>query len=340
MARLSNQLRFPPSGVGAVIAGSCSVSCVSSSVLALLATALLGSAPQAAPAAPSAAPVRVASVVPRDLVLAAGAADGLDALMLGAMPDPPTVVVRQTRYYGSVTVDHRAHLARKASCKTCHGSGPITKLTFTPRLAHERCIGCHTQQSKGPTRCQGCHVRQPPPAVANPANVAAALAAFDAAEREVASINSRREPFHRWFELGVSGGAGQGLSLRVASHQNRIVLTQGLERMSSEHAARTIGLFGVGLTRPLPLPAPFPVRHRFSAEAVALVGFDVLDRPIVALMPALGLRAGVQWRPPFRYLRQVTGSVTTLVDLTRREFGRDVGGTSVYVTLATGFGGP
>jgi hypothetical protein len=61
-----------------------------------------------------------------------------------------------------VTLDHAAHLARKASCKTCHGPGPIQRIDhFEPKVAHDRCIGCHKQEAKGPTGCRDCHVVKP-----------------------------------------------------------------------------------------------------------------------------------------------------------------------------------
>jgi hypothetical protein len=78
-----------------------------------------------------------------------------------ALPAPPDKVVLKTSYYGTVTVDHTAHLARKARCRDCHGAGPVTNISFTPKLAHERCRGCHAEAQKGPTDCKGCHILPP-----------------------------------------------------------------------------------------------------------------------------------------------------------------------------------
>jgi hypothetical protein len=78
-----------------------------------------------------------------------------------ALPPPPDKVVLKTSYYGTVTLDHTAHLARKTSCRGCHGAGPVTSISFTPKLAHERCRGCHAEAKKGPTDCKGCHLLPP-----------------------------------------------------------------------------------------------------------------------------------------------------------------------------------
>ena len=62
-----------------------------------------------------------------------------------ASPPPPEVVVLET-YYGTVTLDHRAHLAMEAPCSGCHDPGAVSKIKFTPKVAHDRCVGCHKEQ--------------------------------------------------------------------------------------------------------------------------------------------------------------------------------------------------
>lgn len=319
---------------------------MSPSLAAMLAAALVAAEPPAPgeewAAAPPGPLEEALGAIPPEL-------QELQDLALGLLPPPPNTVVRQTRYFGTVTIDHRAHVDRHITCKACHGPKPIRKIVFTPRVAHERCIGCHQAEAKGPTKCQGCHVKSalPPVLVAaapavpaappkapepNPDNVAAALAAFDAPRTGSGGglFGFGREPFQRWFEVGFVAGEGQGLSVRLASHQDHVVLTQSLERVSSTFDARTLGLFGAGLTRPL--------RLGVTLHAVALAGFDVVDRPLLALLPAMGVRAGVEWRPRLRFCEQVTASVSAVADLTRRRVsGRDLGGTTIYGTLGTGF---
>ena len=78
-------------------------------------------------------------------------------------------------------------------------------------------------------------------------------------------------------------------------------------------------------------------RGRVSFEGVGLAGFDAVERPVVALLPAIGARAGVEWRPDHGFFQRVSASVTGLVDLSHRGSGRDVGGTAIYGTVATGF---
>ena len=121
-----------------------------------LAALLVAAFVAAVPAGPS---ELHAAVLPNAPVLRAIPADDLGEMAPGALPPPPSTVVRDTRYYGTVTIDHRAHLARRASCRSCHGTGVVSKLVFTPKVAHERCIGCHEEKSAGPTQCQGCHVQ-------------------------------------------------------------------------------------------------------------------------------------------------------------------------------------
>lgn len=312
-------------------------------VAVLLAATFLAAGPQ-----PSGERV-AALVVPRDALLGAIPADHLGEVLLQALPSPPTIIVRETRYYGTVTIDHRAHLARRAKCKTCHGPGPVSKLEYTPKVAHARCVGCHQEQAKGPTACQGCHVKTapkpvqlvaaapalaPPPAPPppNPKHVAAALAAFDA-PRVGAHGAATSEPFHRSLEVGIALGRGQGVSVRLASRQDFVVVTQSVERMSSGARAQTLGLVGAGISR--------SIERGVSIEGLALGGFDVIERPVVALLPAIGARAGVVWRPRFGFLHQVTAAVTGVVDLTtRRTSEGEVGGVTVYGTVATGFSIP
>jgi hypothetical protein len=262
----------------------------------------------------------------------------------GALPPPPTVVVRETRYYGTITIDHAAHLARRARCFQCHGPGPVRKIEFTPKIAHERCIGCHQQVAKGPDKCQGCHVKPAPPpeqvaaaaaAAAPPEppptpqpnaeNVAAALAAFD----KPLPLERRPDPFARRLEVGVAAGAGIGLSVRFVSTQDWLVLSESLEGQRNTTESRTLLLFGGGVCRPF--------NRDIMIETAAVAGFDVFDRPVTALFPMVGLRTSAQFRQPAPFLQHLTASLTWGVDLTRRAFGQEVGGYAIYGSIATGF---
>lgn len=310
-----------------------------SSVSALLAAVLVAAAPGPDGDASSAAggDAFAASQLP---------ADQLEGMVLEALPPPPLTVIRETRYYGTVTIDHRAHLARRAACKSCHGPGSITKIEYTAKVAHDRCIGCHQQVSAGPVNCQGCHVKTvslpvvdvaeaaapvpldaaPPPP--NPDNLAAAFAALNRPIDPGGILG--KESFYRYLEVGLAAGRGQGVSVRIASHQNFIVVTQSVERMMSDRDARTIGMLGAGISH--------PIHSRVSFEVVGLAGFDALDRPLLAMLPAIGGRTGLEWRPHFKFLKQLTASVTGVYDLsTRRLQSTKVGGTTIYGTVATGF---
>jgi hypothetical protein len=79
------------------------------------------------------------------------------AIVLSALAPAPGKVELKTKSFGTVTLDHPAHLARKAACKACHGPGPVAKPEFTPKIAHERCVGCHRDGERGPTKCRECH---------------------------------------------------------------------------------------------------------------------------------------------------------------------------------------
>jgi hypothetical protein len=96
-------------------------------------------------------------------------------VFVSALPPPPQVVILDPGYYGSVTVNHAAHLARRAACKSCHGPGPVQKLgRLSAADAHGRCRGCHEEIARGPTDCRGCHMVPPEPSPASTALAAAA----------------------------------------------------------------------------------------------------------------------------------------------------------------------
>ena len=99
------------------------------------------------------------------LVLALSAAGPaspeLAGMSQGALAPAPGKVLIPTKSFGSVQLDHPAHLGRKISCRTCHGAGPVHKPEFTPKTAHETCVGCHRDGGRGPTKCRDCHLVWP-----------------------------------------------------------------------------------------------------------------------------------------------------------------------------------
>lgn len=110
------------------------------------------------------------ATAPGPTLLVAHATPRLDALVVAALPAPPETVTLKTRMFGTVEVPHQTHLDLRVSCKTCHGPGPVGKIDFTPKAAHDLCRGCHQAEGAGPIGCRDCH------AVPNQPDAAAALA--------------------------------------------------------------------------------------------------------------------------------------------------------------------
>jgi hypothetical protein len=258
--------------------------------------------------------------------------------LLQMLPPAPVTVVRKTKTYGTVTIDHRKHLALRATCSRCHGPGAVTKFELTPKIAHDRCKGCHQERGAGPTHCTGCHVKQLPlpgpvlaeaapaektPALAIPVATRAAPPGAPAAGG-VAPRRSRDV-----FELGFAGGPGIGPSFRLASRRDGVVTSYSVERLSSSASARILTLLGVGLTRPLV--------ERLVLEGGGVVGLDAQERPDVGLSPALGARVALEWMPRRRWaFGTLHLSLTGVFDLGDRVYGQQEGRVRVFATLATG----
>jgi hypothetical protein len=285
----------------------------------------------------------------------------------GALAPAPDKVVRQTRSFGTVTIDHGAHLARRSACKTCHGPGPVTKLEFTPKVAHERCIGCHREQQRGPMKCRECHILKEKPAeLADPGvQVASALApgvtmreamalvkapaAAGGAPSSAAKLGGPSAPggapipgpvppaeggaasdtgFTRVLGIGCSVSSGPGRSAS-AGPAFTFDARDGdlLLLLSVERSGGTLGVLGVG--------AIFPIHRSFNFFLTGLVGFDAVDQPQPSMMPAIGARAGVEW---LGSRTSVALAVTGVSDLTRSTtaLGEQLGGFTASVGVTAG----
>jgi len=310
---------------------------------------------------PAAGSTLWAQAIPRDFALGSTSTEQLADVVLDALPPPPTVIERKTRYFGTVTIDHQAHLARRAACAACHGPGPVSKLVFTPKIAHERCISCHREQEKGPTTCRGCHEKadapekvEPPAratvALASPepaaTRTAAAAAAPTRASAPVASTAPIPSPARSTFEatpvvtirplrevvqLGVTAGRGPGFAVRAAAYVDEAVVAFSVDRMTLDAGARTLGLVGAGITQAL--------RGNVWCEALAVGGFDGAERPKLEVRPALGARLGLGWRPGYKLFHEVSASITGAARVSSHPMD-ELRGTTVYGTLSTGFSFP
>ena len=291
-------------------------------------------------------------------------------LAQGALPPAPGKVQLQTKSFGSITLDHPAHLARKIACKQCHGSGPVRKPVFTPKIAHETCVTCHREGQRGPTKCRDCHVVPQAqasalvpaaPATQGATKELAAAGAAGAAPVQGRALGSptaasgataappgaaavpgtpERAPqgFVRTIGLGYTGfrstndKIATALSFLLTAREESFLLLQSVDRTVGGlpgAGGRTMALVGAGVR--------VPVSGRYSAIATGVGGIDAPEKPSAAMLPAAGVRAGMEWLG-----RQycATLSVTGLTDLAR---GVDpvthatIGGTTLSVTLTAGF---
>ncbi|WP_242343185.1 cytochrome c3 family protein [Anaeromyxobacter terrae] len=328
-------------------------------------------------------------------LLSVGAATALDApadaeriAMLGAgsrlvpelaeraLPPAPQQIALQTRSYGTVTVDHPAHLARRAHCVSCHGEGPIQKIEFTPRLAHERCRGCHKEQQAGPLTCRGCHVlpapaekpllaqnvAETPPlqiarAGAAPADAttpsSAATASSLAATRGGAVDSGRPGPPRASATSLTTVAAGESVPSSPAGVPLRRVLEVGFaggtglgpavrllsrqEHMVLSHSFDRVGGSRARSLGLLGVGKGFPVHDGVEVVALGLGGFDIVESPTATLLPAAGARIGVIWSVRQRFVETIDVSITGVADLTRSHaLGQEVGGGTVFATIAAG----
>ena len=99
----------------------------------------------------------------------------------------PILKEREDRY-APVRFNHGQHAAGAADCSVCHHKRPLEKVGFSPnpelvrcsachqqsfsadfpeRLGlkaayHQRCIGCHEREDRGPVVCVDCHLNRVP----------------------------------------------------------------------------------------------------------------------------------------------------------------------------------
>ncbi len=294
--------------------------------------------------------------------LSTGGLPDAESLVEGALPPPPERVVLVTKGFGTVTVNHKAHLALRVHCAACHGPGPVTKLhPMQVRVAHERCIGCHRETEKAPQGCRGCHVVAPPaPApskVAAASTGAAAAVTLAAASPAAAAANPARAASSS--AAGPAGGApvalaAPGLLLtaqrertgtrRVAELGSAVLIPRGrggsagpalrvaleddgsLFTQSLESTLSRDGAAGrtVGL---LGFGKSIPLGSRASLSALLVGGFDAVGVPSLTVMPAAGVRLGARLRNGWPFAHVISLEVTGLADLTRpRAAGGDSAG--------------
>jgi hypothetical protein len=321
----------------------------------------------------------------------------LKELAESALPPPPDRVYLETRTYGTVMVDHRAHLARRTSCRACHGGGAVTRIEFTPRSAHESCRACHVTLKRGPTNCRDCHVQpleppvaqpgenvrfvfrgpggvrlmgttssqkpKPPPvaetktaSAAGPASTAASpgsLAASASASPGSLAANAvgpgtatpgaplartemegEREMFRRSgevaFAVAPGGGLSYGPTLRLSLRSENLVVVQSVDWTTGQGSARMGGFLGLG-----PVIA---VRPLLDLQLLALAGFDMRYRPVIATKAALGASAELQWRR-VGFPRMLGGGLSATTDLgaTHDAYGYRTGGFALSVYFVGGF---
>lgn len=269
------------------------------------------------------------------------------AVLVTALPPAPEKVVRQTKSYGTITFDHKAHLARRVSCRVCHVSGPVTsRVKYTPRSGHDACRGCHVQVAKGPTDCKGCHTIAPKTtAVAAaqpvaPTRLTRTVATFDGPplgphelgrfvappEGDPAEVYGKSVEFGLTTIVGERQGLIAGPSVQLLAHSGRNVITWGLAFSGTLAHGRTQFLIGGGRS--------FPLGRRVRGTAVALGGLDATHSP-ASTLPALGLRGSVEWLSTRPW--SLGFSLTALTDLTRGDsHGQTTGGTTVGLGFFAG----
>jgi hypothetical protein len=275
-------------------------------------------------------------------------------LVAGALPPPPKIVVRTTRMYGTVTIDHAAHLKRRTRCASCHGQGPVSKIMFTPQTAHDRCRGCHVELARGPTECRSCHVVPPPPvpatlAAATPAEKpaggpaspgapgapGAAAPAAAASATPAGAIDVGVDVFSKSANLGLSTMLGDGGSAKIGPS---IELVGGTGRNLVAYTIASAGGPSRGRTQLLVSGGRWTNLEPNLRGTLMLVGGVDGTYWNSSIYPVVGVRTGLEYRTRTPVVRRLVFSMAVLRDLARRETAGEERPGELTVTLTVGAG--
>ena len=134
---------------------------------------------------------------------------------------------------------------------------------------------------------------------------------------------TRRDFIRNSALSGAGHGIGTGPAVFFSARDDSLLVS-----LSVESPGRTLGLLGAGMVQHL--------KQRWNAVYTVLGGFDASQKPTLAVMPALGARAGIEWLGD----HTTAGlAVTGVSDLVRRTdaVGNQSGGVTFSVAATVGW---
>ena len=149
---------------------------------------------------------------------------------------------------------------------------------------------------------------------------------------------STQAGFVRAISLGYSGfrssgdGYTTGIAFVLTAREDRFLLIQSVERTLGGvggAGGRTLGLAGAGVVLPL--------RGRFNLLATGVGGVDAPEKPTANILPAAGVRLGIEWLGRQSCVSLWATGVTDLIRSVDSATHEQIGGTTLSLALTAGF---
>lgn len=195
--------------------------------------------------------------------------------------------------------------------------------------------------SAGVSASTGASASPGPSAIAGASSTSSAPVGAAAPAAPASFVDEAPAPSHTEFVRAVSvgysglhssGNYTTGIALVLTAREDNFLLLQSVERTIGgigDAGGRTLGLAGAGVV--------IPLRGRFNLLATGVGGVDAPEKPSASILPAAGVRLGVEWLGRQSCVSLWATGLTDLVRSVDPVTRESIGGTTFSLAMTAGF---